>query len=53
MITAENMKPGMTAYWFGTVLLIAILGVYGRPVIVWMLMKLYEFFIQNTPMKLG
>jgi hypothetical protein len=52
MMPAEKIDPNMTAYWFAAMLLFIVLGLYGRPAMEWLLMKLYEFFIQKFPMKL-
>jgi len=52
MITADKMNADMTTYSFMMVLLIIILGIFGRPAMEWLLLKLYEFFIQQFPMKL-
>ncbi len=52
MITAHKIKPRITAYWFALVLALVILGLYGWQAMQWILMKLYELFIQRTPMKI-
>lgn len=52
MLTADKINTDITAYWFVAVVLFIVLGLYGRPAIEWVLMKLYEFFIQKTPMKI-
>jgi hypothetical protein len=52
MITADKMNTDLTTYSLMMVLLFIVLGFYGRPVIEWFLLKLYEFFIQQFPMKL-
>jgi uncharacterized membrane protein len=52
MITAHKINPGITAYYFAMVILLIVLGMYGEQAIEWVLMKLYEFFIQRTPIAL-
>jgi len=51
MITADKINPAITVCWFALVLLLIVMSVYGRQVIEGLLMKLYTFFIQNTPVK--
>jgi len=50
MTTADKIKPDITAYWLALVLVFVIFGRYGWQAIEWILMKLYEFFIQRNPM---
>jgi hypothetical protein len=52
MITADKIRPDVTSYWFALFLVFAILGRFGRQAMEWVLMKLYEFFIQRNPIKL-
>jgi Zn-dependent protease len=52
MQLTEKNQTEIYAYWFAAFILIAVLGSYGMQVIEWVLMKLYEFFIQKTPVKL-
>jgi hypothetical protein len=52
MIAAEKTQPEMLTYIFAAIVLITLLGGYGRQAIEWVLMKLYEFFIQRNPIKL-
>ena len=46
MMTADKIKPDITVYWFALMLIFVILGLYGRQAMEWILMKLYELFIQ-------
>ena len=52
MITANKISPDITTYWFALMLTFVILGRYGRLAMKWILMKLYELFIQRNPMQL-
>jgi hypothetical protein len=52
MITVGKTHPEIFTYFFAAIVLITLLGGYGRQVIEWILLKLYEFFIQNNPIKL-
>ena len=52
MMTADKIKPDKTAYWFALLVVLVILGLYGRQAMEWILMKLYEFFIQRKPMNI-
>lgn len=49
MTTADKIKPDILPYWFALMLAFVILGRYGRQAMEWILMKLYEFFIQRNP----
>ena len=51
MITLDKINTDVTAFWFAVILLFIALGLYGRPAIEWLLIKMYEFFIQRTSMK--
>lgn len=51
MITADKIKPDMTAYWFALMLILVILVLFGRQPIEWILMKLYQFFVQKNTMQ--
>jgi uncharacterized membrane protein len=52
MLLTQKDQTEIYAYWFAAFILIVLLGSYGRQAIEWVLMKLYEFFIQRTPLKL-
>lgn len=53
MTTINQLTPAnKAAYYFAMVLLFVILAVYGRPALEWLLMKLYEIFIQGTPINI-
>lgn len=52
MLLTERNQTEIYAYWFAAFFLLAVLGSYGIQAIEWVLMKLYEFFIQRTPIKL-
>ena len=51
MTGADKISPDIIAYWFAVVLVFAVIGMYGRQAMEWLLMKLYEFFIQRNPEK--
>lgn len=48
MPIANKIRPLIAAYWFAFLLLFIILGLYGREVIEWVLLKLYEIFVQGN-----
>lgn len=50
MITVHQTKPSSSAIWLLMILVFLIFTSYGLPAIEWILMKLYELFIQNNPM---
>jgi Zn-dependent protease len=52
MLLTQKDQTEIYAYWFAAFILIVLLGSYGSQAIEWVLMKLYEFFIQRTPLKL-
>ncbi len=52
MLLTQKNQTEIYAYWFASFILIAVLGSYGRQAIECVLMKLYEFLIQRTPLKL-
>lgn len=52
MITVHHTKPSAIPYWFIMILLFLTLGKYGWQAIEWIMLKLYEFFIQNHPVSL-
>ncbi len=48
MIAADKIKPGIPLYWLIVVLVFTTIGLYGKQSLEWILMKLYEFFIQRN-----
>jgi len=52
MIATHKVKPAISAYWFAIIFIIIVFGRYGSEAIEWLLMKLYEFFVQLIPMVL-
>ncbi len=52
MLLLQKNETEIYAYWFAAFIIIAALGSYGRQVIEWVLLKLYEFFIQRTSIKI-
>jgi hypothetical protein len=52
MQLTKKTQTEIYAYWFAAFILIAVLSSYGTQAIEWLLIKLYEFFIQRTPIKL-
>ena len=49
MITTQKIQAETLAYFFAAIVLFLVLGRYGRQAIEWMLLKLYELFIQKNP----
>jgi len=49
MINTQKIQAETLAYFFAAISLFIILGRYGRQAIEWMLIKLYELFIQRNP----
>ena len=49
MINAQKIQVETLAYFLAAILLLIILGRYGKQAIAWMLIKLYELFIQRNP----
>lgn len=52
MRTAHKIRYDEAASWFAMILLVILLGKYGSEAVEWLLMKLYEFFIQRIPVRL-
>lgn len=48
MIYPQKIQSEIVAYFLTVVLVFAIMGRYGKQAIEWILMKLYEFFIQRN-----
>lgn len=51
MIYPQKAQSEIFAYILTVVLVFAIMGRYGKLAIEWILMKLYEFFIQGNAME--
>jgi len=49
MLNTERIQAETLAYLFAAISLIIVLGSYGRQAIEWLLIKLYELFIQRNP----
>lgn len=47
MVTINKTAPEQIFYWLLAMIVLIIIGGYGRQAIAWLLMKLYEFFIQG------
>lgn len=45
----NRVKLRITAYWFALILVIILVGLYGREIVVWVISKLYGFFIEHNP----
>jgi len=45
----SRIKIRLTAYWFAFILVIIMLGIYGKDIAVWVFSKLYGFFIEHNP----
>jgi hypothetical protein len=52
MLTSQKHQGDFLAYWFTVLLIFILLGRFGMQAIEWLLMKLYEFFIQHVPLKI-
>jgi len=52
MRTTLKQQSDFMAYWFTVTLMLILFGCFGLEAIQWMLMKLYEYFIQHIPMKI-
>lgn len=52
MLTSQKHQSDFLAYWFTVLLIFILFGRFGIQVIGWLLMKLYEFLIQNMPLKI-
>ncbi len=49
MLNTQKIEAETLVYFFAVILLFIVLGRYGRQAIEWMLLKLYELFIQSNP----
>jgi hypothetical protein len=52
MLTTQKQQSDFMAYWFTVLLVFILFGRFGLEAIQWVLMKLYEFFIQHVPLKI-
>ena len=52
MITAEKTQSRILTYWLAVLFVFVLLGGYGQEAIEWLLLKLYEFFVQRTPVQI-
>lgn len=48
MIALQQQQTDKQMYWVAAIILLLIFGRYGLGVVEFVLMKLYEFFIQHT-----
>ncbi len=48
MLTSQKHELDIMAYWLAVLIVIIVFGRYGAQAIEWLLMKLYEFFMQRT-----
>lgn len=48
MAQLHKIKTDPGAYWITVLLVIILLGLFGREALAWVLMKLYEFVVQRT-----
>ncbi len=48
MTIPEKYQVEILMYWFAIALVCILTGRYGKQAIEWVLMKLYEFFIQKS-----
>jgi hypothetical protein len=49
MITIRKKDFKLFALWISIVILLFIFVLFGKQLLQWVLMKLYEFFIQKNP----
>lgn len=52
MVTTVQSQSEILIYIFVILVIFILSGCYGRQVMKWLLTRLYDFFIQNNPMKL-
>jgi hypothetical protein len=52
MILSEKTQTGLLAYWYAIVLLFVLLVGYGKQALGWILLKLYEWFVQSVPARI-
>ncbi len=52
MIALQPQQIDKQMYWIGAIILLLIFGKYGIQAVELVLMKLYEFFIQNVSLKI-
>jgi hypothetical protein len=52
MIALEQQQIDKQMYWIGALILLLIFGRFGIQAVEFVLMKLYEFFIQNVSIKI-
>jgi hypothetical protein len=52
MIALEQQQMDKQMYWVGAIILLLMFGKYGLQAVEYVLMKLYEFFIQSRPIKI-
>ncbi|MFZ1527203.1 MAG: hypothetical protein WAT19_00495 [Ferruginibacter sp.] len=52
MNPAYKTSPDLAAYGFAIMLALLLLQRFGKGAAAWVLNKLYEFFIQNNPVKI-
>lgn len=49
---AYKTSPDLAAYGFAIMLAFLLLHRFGKNVVVWILNKLYQFFIENNPIRI-
>jgi hypothetical protein len=52
MIPYYKTQTDMQVYWIASILLVILFAKYGVDAVRFILMKLYEFFIQNSVVKI-
>jgi hypothetical protein len=50
--TYNTPEPEKITWLYALALILIVTAIAGREAIAWLLMKLYEFFIQKTPLQL-
>jgi hypothetical protein len=48
MLITQKHLSAVAANWFTILVVLILCGLFGIPVIVWLLTKLYEYFIQQV-----
>lgn len=51
MVTDQKIQSEILAYFLTITLVFTLAARYGRQVMAWVLMKLYDFFIMNNQMR--
>lgn len=52
MIALEQQQVDKQMYWLAAIILLLVFGKYGLQAVEYVLLKMYEFFIQNISIKI-